>query len=75
MLVLGINRTSGKYIGAPKGSARIRAGDVLILYGRANCLENLDQRCLGAEGDHQHHDAVLEQEKVRQEEEAQDRLR
>ena len=73
VLVLGINRRSGKYIGAPKGTAEIRSGDVLILYGRANCLENLDQRCIGVDGDLQHRSAVLEQEKVRQEEEAHDR--
>ncbi len=64
VLVLGINRSGGKYIGAPKGTARINAGDVLILYGRANCLKNLDQRCRGDEGDFQHSIAVKEQEEV-----------
>jgi len=72
VLVLGINRVGGKYIGAPKGTARIMADDVLILYGRAKCLENLDQRCCGEKGDHQHSIAVLEQEQVILQETAQD---
>lgn len=72
VLVLGINRPNGRYIGAPKGTARIDTGDVLILYGRAECLKNLDQRRSGEEGDRQHRDAVAEQEKVVHQESVQD---
>ena len=67
VLVLGINR-GGRYIGAPKGTAQVKDNDVLILYGRAKCLENLDQRRCGEEGDEQHRMAVDEQEKVSREE-------
>jgi hypothetical protein len=34
LIVLGISRADGTYIGAPGGSADIRAGDELTLYGR-----------------------------------------
>ncbi len=72
VLVLGINRGGCKYIGAPKGTARINTRDVLILYGRAKCLENLDQRCCGEEGDQQHSIAMKEQERIIHQEAAQD---
>jgi hypothetical protein len=51
VLVLGIERTDGRYVGAPKGSARIHPGDVLVLYGSEEVLEALDTRPRGEAGD------------------------
>ena len=35
VLVLGIIRANGNYVGAPKGFTEISPGDLLILYGRS----------------------------------------
>lgn len=44
ILVLGIERPDGTYIGAPRGNHRIQPGDKLILYARTERIEELDQR-------------------------------
>jgi hypothetical protein len=44
MLVLGITRKNGSFVGAPHGSDVIRAGDRLILYGQTAVFENFDQQ-------------------------------
>lgn len=44
VVVLGIQRKDGRYIGAPKGTTRIEADDLLILYGRLPVLNELDRR-------------------------------
>jgi hypothetical protein len=59
--VLGIQREDGEYLGAPRGDALIRDGDLLILYGRAERLRELDQRKSGVGGQIQHVEAVAEQ--------------
>lgn len=57
IVVLGITRSDGTYLGVPKGPTRIFANDTLILYGRANALKSLDSRRKDEEGqtDRQHH--------------------
>lgn len=54
ILVLGIERADGRYLGAPKGSTEIHAGDVLILYGRQDVLDSLDVRPQGDPGEREH---------------------
>ena len=49
VLVLGIERGEG-YIGAPKGTMEVEAGDRLVLYGRGEVLTDLDERPEGLEG-------------------------
>lgn len=44
VLVLGIQRPGGEFIGAPRGDSRIQTDDLLILYGPISRLEELDQR-------------------------------
>ncbi len=56
--VLGIQLADGTYIGVPTGSTQIHAGDVLLLYGRAQTIEDLDKRRFGIEGDIAHKKAV-----------------
>lgn len=51
VLVLGIQRADGRYVGAPKGTATIRPGDVLVLYGPREALDSLDTRPRGRRGD------------------------
>ena len=50
VLVLGITKGDGSYFGAPIGSTKIRAGDVLTLYGKLERLDELNQRRRGVVG-------------------------
>lgn len=69
ILVLGVERPGTSYAGTPRGRAVPRAGDTLILYGRANALQELDRRCAGPEGDAAHLRASAEQEVIEEVEE------
>ncbi|WP_103665844.1 TrkA C-terminal domain-containing protein [Gracilimonas amylolytica] len=64
ILVLGIKRSNGEYIGAPRGETKIYNDDTVTLYGRAALLESLDNRQKGQSGDKKHAEAVLEQERM-----------
>jgi hypothetical protein len=68
IVVLGVTRPDGHYLGAPTGGTVIRAGDNLILYGRAERLRELDDRRGGASGERAREAAVREQEQVEREE-------
>ncbi len=60
VLVLGIRRHNGIYLGAPSSSNRIEASDTLVIYGPLKRLEELDSRCCGIEGDEAHQVAACE---------------
>lgn len=64
VIVLGLERPDGTYFGVPKGSTVIEAGDVLVLYGRAESIAELGRRRRGHSGDVAHQAAVREQELV-----------
>jgi K+/H+ antiporter YhaU regulatory subunit KhtT len=72
IIVLGITRKDGTYIGAPKGDTKVQAHDLLILYGRSASLSKLDRRRQGAQGDRDHVLGVAEQEEIQQQEEIKD---
>lgn len=72
IVVLGVKRADGTYLGAPRGLTRLFAGDTLVLYGRVSSLEELDRRRKDSSGDRRHEEAVAEQEKVVAEEQASD---
>ncbi|NER48629.1 MAG: potassium transporter TrkA [Symploca sp. SIO1B1] len=61
ILVLGIQRLNGHYVGAPKGGSCIFSGDILILYGRLSTLNELDSRKQGMSGEEAHQQAVATQ--------------
>jgi len=44
VLVLGVTRRDGGYVGAPRGETVLEAGDLVMLYGRAPVLAELDER-------------------------------
>ena len=67
LVVLGIRRPGCPYIGAPDGGAVIRSGDVLLLYGREDRVEELDRRAHDTAGDLAHRRAVEEQERMERE--------
>ena len=72
ILVLGMHRKDGTYLGAPRGPTKILPDDTLIVYGRIPSLEQLDQRRKGFLGDMEHHEAVAEQEEIVEKQEAED---
>lgn len=52
VLVLGVTRSDGSYMGAPQPDTRIEAGDTILTYGRAGRLEELSGRRPGDEEAH-----------------------
>jgi hypothetical protein len=60
VLILGIQRKGGLYIGAPQGISRIHEGDALVMYGPMPRLKELDRRRAGTSGDQAHQDAIIE---------------
>ena len=72
ILILGITRQDGTFLGAPRANTKILPHDTLVLYGRASALERLDQRGKGWAGERDHQQAVVEQKKVMREEEKED---
>jgi len=72
IMVLGITRKDGRFIGAPDGGTAIHANDDLILYGRATAMRDLDQRKTGFRGFVAHRQQIADQEKVVREEKQQD---
>src|SRR6056297_2268133 len=61
VLVLGISRADGTFLGAPRGDSLLNAGNVLLLYGRDTAMKALDEREAGARGNFAHLEAVVEQ--------------
>jgi hypothetical protein len=70
VVVLGITRAGGVWIGAPDGHTVLHAGDVLVVYGREDRVEELDDRRPDSSGDRAHQQAVAEQERFEAAEEA-----
>lgn len=68
IMVLGVTRLDGTYIGAPVGSTMVKPGDTLILYGRSTAVEKLDQRKTGIGGELDHIRSVREQKEVEEKE-------
>lgn len=58
VLVLGIRRASGEYIGAPTAVTKVATGDILTLYGKLERLEELNRRRIGIAGFYAHQAAV-----------------
>jgi hypothetical protein len=61
IVVLGITRADGRYLGAPIGETEVLPGDVLVVYGRGGALADLDDRQRGVAGDTRHEQATRRQ--------------
>jgi len=72
VLVLGVVRSDGSYLGVPNRDTRIEAGDVVILYGRDEVFAELTARPRGPEGDAAHARAVTDQNEMAEREEDDD---
>ncbi len=64
ILVLGIRRRDGTYIGAPRGDHHIFPGDTIIVYGDRSLLLDLEKRKKGKEGDEAHERAIDKQKEI-----------
>ena len=67
VLVLGIEKPNGDYLGAPRGTTRLEVDDCLILYGQHESLLDLDERHSGMEGNVKHVLAVTRQMDITEE--------
>ncbi|MHC4432139.1 MAG: TrkA C-terminal domain-containing protein [Planctomycetota bacterium] len=68
VLILGVRRSNGNYIGAHHGDTEILSGDVLTCYGPEKVLQNLSERLGGPMGDQIHAATVEGQDRIRAEE-------
>ena len=75
IMVLGITRENGNYIGAPDGDTQILVNDRLILYGRAKAIHELDERRKGPRGDLEHREKTVEQKKIQLQEKKMDEVK
>lgn len=69
ILILGVVRPDGSYVGVPSKATTIEAGDTLILYGRDGLFAELTERRRGPAGDEAHREAVAAQHEVAEQEE------
>src|SRR5699024_1451342 len=58
IVVLGIQRKDGPYIGSPSADTTILPEDALTVYGKAASFKELDSRRKGRKGDQEHKEAV-----------------
>ncbi len=61
ILMLGIRRTDGYFVGTPTGGSQINVGDRVIMYGRDEALRDISRRLAGRAGDEAHREAVQRQ--------------
>ncbi len=64
IVVLGIEKSDGSYVGNPRGAAKLHSEDTLIIYGDIANIRGLDRRRKGHTGDREHERAVQGQEQV-----------
>jgi hypothetical protein len=69
VVVLGITRANGNWLGAPDGDTVVHAADTLVVYGREDRVCELDDRRDDPSGDAAHAAAVAEQERLEAQEE------
>ncbi len=73
VVVLGITRPDGRFVGVPAGSTRIRPDDVLVVYGPADALAEVDRRPSGPDGDARHRAAAARHRRRRAHEDRRER--
>ena len=72
VLVLGVIRRDGAFLGAPRGDTVLLAGNTLLIYGRGAAIQALDQREAGLGGQLDHIRAMQEQMEQEERERAED---
>lgn len=64
IVLLGIQRITGEYIGAPISTTEIHATDILLVYGKAGLIDDISNRKAGILGDREHRTAAHEQKEI-----------
>ncbi len=64
LLLLGILRKDGSYVGAPNGDSVLHPEDTVTVYGRTSRINALDVRKCGERGDKCHRDGVEAQNTI-----------
>jgi hypothetical protein len=54
IVTLGVRHADGRYAGAPTDDTVLRVGDIVVLYGRTEVLDELQGRQVGPAGDQAH---------------------
>lgn len=72
ILVLGVNRKDGTFLGAAQPDTRLNLYDSIVVYGRIPVIVRLEKRSRGFAGNMDHWESVEEQEKVIEDERARD---
>jgi hypothetical protein len=72
ILILGIQRTDGRFVGTPTKETAIRVGDMITIYGRKERIAELDDRPAGWEGEKRHRESVSKQREVIESQEKQE---
>ena len=72
IVVIGIERQNGDYLGVPYGETEIFPGDVLVVYGLGGSIEDIDQRVRGRKAEFEHRQKVEDQERRKKEEKRKD---
>lgn len=75
VIVLSIHRNNGTIAAAPRGSYKLRPGDVITVYGKSGALRSLSERLKGAAGDAAHERAIEEHEEDKREADRRERAR
>ena len=70
VLLLGIIRTDGSYVGAPRGRYTLRPDETLILYGSADRLAEIQRRLAGQAGRKAHDEATASHRRELEEQDA-----
>jgi len=70
--VIALSRQDGTFIGNPNGETKIKNGDSLIVYGRAETLKKMEKRFKGMMGNNEHKKMVEEQKEILQQEKNED---
>lgn len=73
VVVLGIHRRDGRYVGAPTSQTRLSPGDTAVLYGQDCVIDELDTRQPGPSGDSEHHVSQARHATLVQEQEERER--
>jgi hypothetical protein len=60
VVVLGVSRADGVYLGAPRFDTEIHPRETLLVYGRSPRVRELDRRAAGPAGDEMHERAAEE---------------
>jgi hypothetical protein len=72
IVVLGIQRKNGNYIGSPAENTEILPDDVLTVYGKASIFKEIDSRRKGRQGDKKHKEAIFQHKENRRKEQQED---